>query len=183
MLTIKIPSSEYFNERLGKIITIKECTINLEHSLISISKWESKWRKPFLSKDPLTEEQFRDYVACMSLTPIDPLVLFGLTAQNIEDIKQYIESPMTATTFSKALDNARQINREVITSEVLYYRMIAHNIPFECQKWHLNRLLTLMRICDIKSQPNKKGRINKSAVLRNYAQMNAARRARLHSKG
>jgi hypothetical protein len=119
----------------------------------------------------------------MSLAPIDPLVLFGLTAQNIEDIKQYIESPMTATTFSKALDKARQINREAITSEVLYYRMIAHNIPFECQKWHLNRLLTLMRVCDIKSQPNKKGRINKSAVLRNYAQMNAARRARLHSKG
>lgn len=180
MLTIKIPSSDYYDESIGKFISIKECTINLEHSLISIARWESKWNKPFLTKEAMTPEQYRDYLAGMSLTPVNPTVFFGLTPENIEDIKKYIESPMTATTFSNRVNT--KINKEVITAEILYYRMIANNIPMECQKWHLNRLFTLLRVCDAKNQPQKsKG--NKSAALSRNAQINAARRARLNSKG
>lgn len=179
MLTIKIPDSEYFDESTQKFIPVKGCTLNLEHSLISISKWESKWCKPFLTKDPMTQEQYRDYIVCMSLTPIDPIVLLALTPENIETINTYIDAPMTATTFSNT--NTKQ-SKEVITSEILYYRMIIHNIPIECQKWHLNRLLTLIRICDIKSS-GKKPKGNKSATLSHYAQLNAARRARFNSKG
>ena len=143
MLTIKIQKSEWFNEQTGKFVDIKERVLNLEHSLISLSRWESKWNKPFLSKKQITLEEYRDYVGCMSLSPLGTTSLFGLTDQNLEDIKKYIDAPMTATTFSKT--NTKP-NNEVITAEILYYRMIVHNIPMECQKWHLNRLLTLIQI-------------------------------------
>lgn len=179
MLTIKIPSSDYFNESLNKFITIKECIINLEHSLISLSRWESKWCRPFLRKEPFTVTEYRDYIACMSLNPIDPIILFGLTQKNIEEIKEYIDAPMTATTFGKSTDKP---NKEIITSELLYYRMIINNVPMECQKWHLNRLLTLLRVCDIKSQPQKK-KGNKNAALSRNAQINAARRAKFNTRG
>jgi hypothetical protein len=180
MLTIKIPASEYFDESSGKFIMIKECIINLEHSLISLSRWESKWHRPFLGKEPFTNAQYRDYVACMSLNPIDPMVLLGLTEKNMEEIKEYIDAPMTATTFPKTNNN--KPNKEVITAELLYYRMIAFNIPMECQKWHFNRLLTLIRVCDIKSQPSKK-KGNQSTALSKNAQINAARRAKYNTKG
>ena len=154
MLRITIPSSEIFDERTNRFIKIKGQEIQLEHSLVSVSKWESKWKKPFLGDKPKTREETIDYVRCMTMTQnVDPSVYIGLTDQNIRDINTYIDDPMTATTFK---NKNRKSSRQIVTSEIIYYWMISLEIPMECQKWHLNRLLTLIRVCDEKSQPGKK---------------------------
>ena len=180
MLKITIPKGELFNEETQEIITCKEQTIQLEHSLVSLSKWESKWHKPFLGKDEKTFEETIDYVRCMTITQnVDPNAYSFLSNENIEEINNYIGDPMTATTFFEEKTGSGK--KEIITSEVLYYYMIALNIPFECQKWHLNRLMTLIKVCDIKSQPPKK--MGKKATINHYAALNAARRKQLNSKG
>jgi len=155
MLTITIPAREMFDERTQTFSTTKEQTLQLEHSLVSLSKWESKWCKPFLSKDEKTAEETIDYIKCMTITQnVDPDVYNRLTNANIKMINDYIEAPMTATTFS---DNKQGGGgKEIITSELIYYWMIALTIPMECQKWHLNRLLTLVRVCNIKNTPPRK---------------------------
>ena len=180
MLKITIPKGELFNEETQEIITCKEQTIQLEHSLVSLSKWESKWHKPFLGKDEKTFDETIDYVRCMTITQnVDPNAYSFLSNENIEEINNYIGDPMTATTFFEEKTGGGK--KEIITSEVLYYYMIALNIPFECQKWHLNRLMTLIKVCDIKSQPPKK--MGKKATINHYAALNAARRKQLNSKG
>ena len=180
MLRIVIPECQLFNEETEEFVYTKEQTLQLEHSLVSLSKWESKWHKPFLGKDDKTFDETIDYIKCMTLTPnVDPNTYLFLTKENIKDINDYIGDSMTATTFSENGPNAR--NREIITSELIYYWMVALNIPFECQKWHLNRLLTLIRICNIKNQPSKKR--SKSEIMSRNAALNAARRKQLNSKG
>ena len=180
MLKITIPKGELFNEETQEFIACKEQIIQLEHSLVSLSKWESKWHKPFLGKDEKTFEETIDYVRCMTITQnVDPNVYRFLSNENIEEINNYIGDPMTATTFFEEKTGSGK--KEIITSEVLYYYMIALNIPFECQKWHLNRLMTLIKVCDIKSQPPKK--MGKKATINHYAALNAARRKQLNSKG
>ena len=182
MLTITIPAAEAYNNATDEFVSIKEQTLTLEHSLVSLSKWESKWEKPFLSKDSKTTAEIIDYVRCMTLTQnVDPIVYRFLTKKNLEDVLAYIEKPMTATTFSNWKEGGTRGRKEIVTAEILYYRMIAFNIPFECQKWHLNRLLTLIRVCDIKNQPQKK--MKRGEILRSNAALNAARRKRLNSKG
>ena len=178
MLTITIPEQELFNELTNEFVSTKARTIQLEHSLVSISKWESKWNKPFLSKDEKTIEQTLDYIQCMTITQnIDPMVYRFLTDDNIRDINDYIDAPMTATTFP----DKGSISREIITSEVIYYWMISLNIPMECQKWHLNRLLTLIRVCNVKNAPAKK--MSRKEIMNRNAALNAARRKKLNSKG
>ena len=180
MLRITIPAVEQWDEAKQEFISTKEQTLSLEHSLVSLSKWESKWCKPFLTKQEKTFEETLDYVKCMTLTQnVDPEVYKYLTNGNIDEIYRYIEAPMTATYFSD--DKTVKSSREQITAELIYYRMIALNIPFECQKWHLNRLLTLIKVCNIKNQPPKK-RSRKEIMSRNAA-LNAARRKRLNTKG
>ena len=180
MLTITIPASEMWDEKNEKFVDIKECALQLEHSLISLSKWESKWCKPFLFTKEKTEEETLDYVRCMTLTPnIDPIIYNFLTNENVREINKYIDDPMTATTFSE--DPTAKCNREIITSELIYYWMISLNIPVEFQKWHLNRLLTLIRVCNVKNQPPKK--MSKKEIMRRNAALNAARRKQLNSKG
>lgn len=180
MLQLVIPDSEYFNEKTQTFIEIPGGTIQLEHSLISLSKWEAKWEKPFLDdKNPINEEEMLDYIKCMTLTKnVDPNIYLNLSSENIRDINSYIEAPMTATWFH---DNNPKRNREVITSEIIYYWMIALNIPFECQKWHLNRLLTLIRVCNIKNSPQKK--MSRKEVMQRNRELNNARRAANNSKG
>lgn len=179
MLEITVPKTELWNEAEEKFIYIKEQTLRLEHSLVSISKWEQKWHKPFLGKDHKTNEQIIDYIRCMTLNQhVDPYVYTCLTEANMLEINAYIDDPMTATTFS-AGNNSR--NSEVITNEIIYYWMTVYKIPVEFQKWHINRLLTLIRVCSVKSQPPKK-RSTKEIMSRNAA-LNAERRKRLNSKG
>lgn len=180
MLTITIPATEMWDEKNEKFIDIKECRLQLEHSLVSLSKWESKWCKPFLFTNDKTAEEIMDYVRCMTLTTnVSPEVYYGLTSENIKAINAYIEAPMTATHFGSEQNGSGK--REIVTSELIYYWMIALNIPFECQKWHLNRLLTLIRICNIKNQPAKK--MSRKEIISRNAALNAARRKQLGTKG
>lgn len=183
MLRITIPATELWDENKEEFITIKEQTLQLEHSLVSLSKWESKWCKPFLSKDIKTEEETLDYIRCMTITQnVDPNV-YNFIPNNIrEEIKEYIEAPMTATWFNDDKNGkGGKGNSEQITSELVYYWMIAQNIPFECEKWHLNRLLTLIKVCNVKNQPPKK--MSKKALMSRNAALNAARRKQLNTKG
>ena len=178
MLLLTIPPIEMFNEKTSEFVYSKETKISLEHSLVSLSKWESRWNKPFLSKDNKTLEETIDYIRCMTITQnVDPEVYFRLTDENINTINKYIESPMTATTFS---DNGHS-SREIITSELIYYWMISLNITMERQKWHLNRLLTLIRVCNIKNAPAKK--MSRREIMNRNAALNAARRKKLNSTG
>ena len=159
---------------------IKETKLNLEHSLVSISKWESKWKKPFISRDPKTEEESLDYIRCMTINPnVNPVVYYNIPPSVFESIRQYIDDPMTATWISSS--EHRPPSRQIITSEVIYYWMVSYRIPMECQKWHLNRLLMLIQVCDEKNKPPKK--MSKNQILSRNAALNAARRAKLHSKG
>lgn len=179
MLLITIPAAELWDEKRELFITTKERTLKLEHSLVSLSKWESKWCKPFLSRKEKTTEETIDYIRCMTLTQnVPPEAYSFLTNENVEAINRYIEAPMTATWFS---NTPKTRSSEQVTAELLYYWMIAFNIPFECQKWHLNRLLTLIRVCSIKNQSPKK-RNTRELMSRNSA-LNAARRKRLRSRG
>ncbi len=181
MLQIAIPSHEYYDEAKNEFITVKGQVIQLEHSLVSISKWESKWNKPFLSKDKKTVEEFLDYVRCMTLTQnVNPMLYKNITKDIADQIMEYIEAPMTATWFNDARGPSRR-NSEVITSELIYYWMVALQIPFECQKWHLNRLMTLIRICNIKNAPKKK--MSRSEIYSRNAALNAARRKAMGSAG
>ena len=181
MLVITVPAIEGFDdEKQEFVILAKEQTLQLEHSLVSLSKWESKWCKAFLSKGEKTLEETIDYIKCMTITQnVNPDVYDRLSRSNIEDINNYIDSPMTATTFHTDTQKGR--GSETITSELIYYWMISLNIPMECQKWHLNRLLTLIRVCNVKNAPPKK--MNKGDIMRRNAALNAARRKQLNSKG
>lgn len=181
MLHIVVPAmDDGWDEIKQEFVSSKECNLQLEHSLISLSKWESQHCKPFLTKQEHSQEETLDYIRCMTLTQnVDPNVYYSLTAENISTINAYIESPMTATFFYD--DRLSKKSREQITSEIIYYWMVALNIPFECQKWHLNRLLTLIRVCNIKNQPAKK-RSRKEIMSRNAA-LNEIRRKQLNSRG
>ena len=180
MLRITIPGTELWDENKQEFLRTKEQTLQLEHSLVSLSKWESKWGKPFLSKRDMSIEESIDYVRCMTITQnVKPEVYNALTAENMKDIADYINSPMTATYFSTNI--GAKPSSEQTTAELIYYWMIALNIPPECQKWHLNRLLTLIRVCEIKNSPPKK--MSKREIMSRNAALNAARRKKLNSKG
>lgn len=179
MLKLIIPSVELYDEVKEEFVTSKEHVLQLEHSLVSLSKWESKWQKPFLSKEDKTFEETIDYIQCMTLTQnVDPNVYKLVTQENRLQVFDYIEVPMTATVFTP---DKNTINREIVTAEIIYYWMIAMNIPFECQKWHLNRLLTLINVCNIKNQPQKK--MSKKELLNRNRALNDARRKSLNTKG
>ena len=179
MIKITVPASEAWDETKQEFISTKEQTLELEHSLVSISKWESKWCKPFASSNK-TKEETIDYVRCMTLNRnVDPNVYQFLSNSNIKQINSYIEAPMTATWFNEKQTGKK--NSEQVTSELIYYYMVAFNIPFECEKWHINRLMTLIRICDIKNRPAKK--MGKREIMSQNAALNAARRKRMNTKG
>lgn len=180
MLQIIVPPTEMWDEKKQEFIYTKEKILQLEHSLVSLSKWESKWCKPFLNRKKKTFEETIDYVKCMTITQnVTSDIYKCLTNDNISQINKYIEAPMTATTFSEEKNSSK--NREIITAELIYYQMIYFNIPFECQKWHLNRLLTLIRVCNIKNKPPKK--MSRREIMSRNAALNNARRKMLNSKG
>lgn len=181
MLRIKIQKQDLWDERNEEFVYIKENQVlELEHSLVSLSKWESKWCKPFLVDKQKTIEETRDYIRCMTLneSDVDPNCYYCLTDADIEAINKYIDSPMTATTIKKQESKSA---KSIVTAEIIYYWMIALNIPFECQHWHLNRLMMLIKVCDIKSQPPKK--MSKSEIMARNRAINEANRKRFNSKG
>lgn len=181
MLQITVPiSPEGWDEERQEFVDPQVKTLQLEHSLVSISKWESKWHKAFLSKKDKTEEEIFDYIKCMTLTQnVDPSVYDHLTVDNVNQIKSYIEDPMTATVINT--NSSDKSNKETVTSELIYYWMIALNIPSEYQKWHINRLLKLIEVCNVKNSPPKKR--SKSDIMRSNAALNAARRKQLGTRG
>lgn len=179
MLEIYIPESEQYNEVTCEFFTVNSQVIKLEHSLISLSKWEAKWHKPFFEKKQKTVGEIRDYVRCMTINQVNPLVYNLLTKEDYQKINAYIDDPMTATTFS---DIQKKVgNRESVTSELIYYWMVTLQIPFECEKWHLNRLLTLIRICNIKNQPAKN--MSRREILSQNKLLNDARLKKFHTRG
>lgn len=180
MLQITIAAEEFWDEEKQEFVTPKGQTLKLEHSLVSISKWESKWHKAFLGKQQKTLAETLDYIRCMTLTQnVDPAVYLRLKRDQIKEIKAYIDSPMSATVISDP--GKSRNNGETITSELIYYWMTAFNIPIECEKWHINRLLTLIRICGIKSQPPKKR--SRQDILRQNHELNQARKKKYHTRG
>lgn len=180
MLTIIVPGVEMFDEKSQEFVSRDDVTLELEHSLVSLSKWEQIYEKPFLGKDEKSAEEILEYIKIMTMTPNVPdRVFLKLSENNIVDINNYIEAKMTATWFSEA-PGAPQ-TRDVITSELIYYWMITFQIPFECERWHLNRLFTLIRVCNIKQAKPKK--MSRSEIAARNRELNAQRRARLGTKG
>ena len=185
MLTIVIPPSEeadIWDESIKEFVhkdAFKGCTLNLEHSLISISKWEAKWHIPFLDSPKKTEEQTMYYIKCMTINPaISDSVYDHLTIQNVNEIADYIHDPMTATTVNNQGQGGR---RRILTNEVIYGMMAVLQIPFECEKWHLNRLLTLIEVVNAENTPPKK--MSKNEIIARNKALNAQRRAKYNSKG
>ena len=179
-LPITIPGRDMYDEKTGRFITTKETHLVLEHSLLSISKWEMKWHKPYLSKDPKTNEENIDYLRCMCLTQgVDPNVFLGISADNVKEVAAYISNPMTATTFHT---QDKRPSREIITNELVYYWMTELGIPFDpCQKWHFNRLMTLIQVASLKKQPPKK--MGRKEMLSERALLNAQRKAKYNTHG
>lgn len=186
MLTIKVPAKEFFIEETSSFGFFPGATLQLEHSLVSISKWESRWKKPFLTDQKKGTEELKDYVRCMTITQNIPSEVYDfLTRENIEEINKYIHDPYTATTFKSppGVSKSRK-TAETQTSELIYYYMIACEIPFDpCQKWHINRLLTLIHICSIKNDPKGQKKMSKKDIYSQNRALNAARRAKYGTHG
>ena len=181
MLELTINGNEYWDEA-NEIFVRSQCiTLQLEHSLVSISKWESKWHKPFISKNKKTVEESIDYIKCMTLTPnVSEDVYLRITDEHIELVSNYIEEPMTATVISDTT-SSKGGGGSFVTAELIYYWMTALNIPREYEEWHLNKLLTLIRVCNIKNSPQKN--MSSQEIARRNAELNAQRRKALNSKG
>lgn len=184
MLKIHIPAGEVWNSQEEIFETCKGYDLVLEHSLISISKWESKWHKAYLGPQEKTKEEIFDYIRCMIVTPgIPDNITKFITESNLREITDYMRNPMTATVFNSFEDNKPQApSKDTMTSEYIYFLLSSYRIPFrDVEKWHLNRLLTLIRICSIKNEPPKKS--NPKHLAKSRSSLNAARRARSGSKG
>ena len=180
MLTIKTPATEMFYEKTQEFYSIPEASIKLEHSLHSVDLWESKHKKSFLSFNDKTEEDFRDYIRCMTLNrdEVNPLAFLLINEEQIKEIEAYMNDSMTATKFNKK----RKPSSQFITSEMIFSWMAAAHIPFECQYWHLNKLLTLIEACAETNNPDKK-KIPKADVASRYRELNRARRLKHGSRG
>lgn len=181
MLTIVVPAYENYDAENNLFIQVKEKSLSLEHSLVSISKWEAKYHRSFMNNGPKTNKEVMDYIKFMTITQnVNPDTYRHLSEDNVAQIKEYLEDPMTATTFSNLSPGSKK-NKEIITAEIIYYWMTALNIPFECQKWHINRLMTLIRVCNIKNAPSKK--MKRKDILARNAKLNAERRRALNTRG
>lgn len=180
MLQITIPGVEFYDNAKNEFMTLGEETLILEHSLISISKWEAKYHKSFLAHPEKTNEEMLDYIRCMTQNNVSQYAYDRLTKENYVQIKEYMENPMSATHVGHI--SSSNGPKDTITSELIYYWMVALQIPFECQYWHLNRLFALIEVCGFKNNPNKK-KLSRNDILRKNNALNAVRRSRLHSKG
>ena len=179
MIQLVIQDQELWDEGKSEFITIKGQTIQVEHSLVSVSKWESKWKKSFFRKEDKTTEETIDYIRCMTITQnVRPEIYNFLTNEIMNQVSEYISDPMTATCFN---DESSKGSGEIITSDIIYYWMIAYNIPPEYQKWHLNRLLTLIKVCSKKNEKPKK--MSKAEIMARNRELNNKRRQQYNTKG
>jgi hypothetical protein len=179
-LVISIPEGELFDEETCEFIQVKATKLKLEHSLVSISKWESKWKKSFLKNGLQQGEETIDYIKCMTLTQnVDPLIYNVLTSDILHEIDAYIDDPMTATTITE--HGKKKRNKRTITSELVYCWMIQLGIPIEFQKWHFNRLMTLIQVCQVENGSERK--MSQKEIMQQNAALNAARKAKHHTHG
>lgn len=198
MFEITIPGEELWDARRAEFTSTKAVTLRLEYSLVSLSKWESKWHIPFFDDSmEKTPEQMQDFVRCMTVTQgVDPTVYARLTVENLNAIYRYMEDPMTATWFAgegrpgeknqNGTSKRRARRRppgtgKVLTSEVLYSRMFQAGVPIECERWHLNRLMTLIRVCQEEQAPPRK--MSRKDALRQRRELNAARMKKYGARG
>lgn len=181
MLEITILGPESYDSDKEEFVREEYMTLSLEHSLVAISKWESKWEKPFLGEEPKTDEQTIDYIKAMTLTPNVPDEMYDhLSSDDYKKISSYIGAKMTATWFAEDKSQTKT-KKEVVTSEIIYYWMIQMTIPFEFENWHLNRLLTLIQVCNRKNQPDKK--MSKADRMAKNRALNEARKAKYNTSG
>lgn len=181
MMWIEIPEGDFFDEANEVFLYSKGYKFKVEHSLVSLAKWESKWKVPFLHTE-LNRAQWLDYIRCMTITQnIDPSVYRMISKKQLEEVQNYVNESQTATTINDRTPNKPR-KKEIVTAEIIYFWMVSYNIPIECEKWHLSRLLTLCQVCAIKNDVNAK-KMSKSDILKQNNKLNAARRAKYHSKG
>lgn len=183
MLEIVVPEQHLYDEVKEEFVDVKDTVLRLEHSLIAVRKWESMWHKPFLGEENKTIPEIIDYIYCMSLDKkVDPNVFRCLTNDNIEKVVEYIKDPMTATWFSNNnMVGAQRSSREKITAEIIYYWMVSLRVPVEFEKWHINQLLTLIKVINIKNGGDKK--MSKKEAAEQRRALNEQRRAMYKTKG
>lgn len=180
MLEITVPATEYYDEFRQEFVNTPETTLQLEHSLVSLSKWECKWHKPFLGETQKTNEEALDYIRCMTKNQhVNPLVYGAIPKSMFDEIDLYLEDQMTAAVFHD--QEPKKASRELTTAETIYHWMFSLQIPLDCEKWHLNRLLSLIRFSSIKNGPDKK--MSKKEIMRQNQAINAARRQQLKTRG
>lgn len=185
MLRLQIPETEFWDDEEERFYKVNPCILQLEHSLISLSRWECKYKRPFLSDDQKTVGEIIDYVRMMTITKTDNDLVYTVIQQNtdlLNQIKEYLDDSMTATTFAlEEAEDKYNPKKSVITAEIIYYWMVTFRIPPEYEKWHLNRLFTLIRVCSIKNSPQKKR--SRRDVYQMHRELNAKRRAAMNSTG
>lgn len=184
MLKIIVPAREWYDEdKCEFILQSKSCELMLEHSLLSLSKWEAKWKKSFLDEHTKkSDAEFLDYIRCMTINQgVDAMTYYNLSSENINQIHEYIKDPMTATTIRRHDKSKRPTAKKIVTSELIYAWMIRYGIPFECQKWHLNRLMMLIEVCAIETDGGKK--MSQADIMKENAALNEMRKAKRKTKG
>lgn len=178
-LVIVVPGQELFDNEKQKFITTEDVTLRMEHSLVAIHNWESKWHKPFLVPKGHSGEEVLDYFRMMCLDDVDPSVFDRMSEENLQEIQAYMENVMTATTFHNLPDKPG--GREIVTAEIVYYWMVSLQIPLDRETWHFGRLMALIRTVNTKNAPKKK--MNTKDALAQQRELNAQRRAEMASKG
>lgn len=182
MLTISVPAVDLYDDATSTFISREAMTLDLEHSLVSLSKWEEIHKIPFLSDKPRTPEQTKSYIYCMIRTPgVEPEAIDYLSEENLQEINDYMNSPATATWFAERKNQPKPRSAETITSELVYYWLSAYTISWEAQHWHLNRLFTILRIASVKSEKPKK--VGKAEAMAQQREENARRRAAMGTRG